>query len=328
MPPMAAPKDISKPLAVLVAGPTCSGKSALALDLAEALRGTIVNADSMQVYRELRILTARPTEAEERAVPHALYGVRPAALAGDAAWWRGKALAAMADAVNAGRLPIVCGGTGLYFAALTEGLAHIPYPGDAARQQARSLLRDAGAEALHEKLRRADPETAGRLHPSDGQRIARAWEVYAGTGKGLAAWQSGEHQPPAPYRFVAALLDPPRDALRKAIAARFDAMLEAGAMAEVRALLAQKLPPSLPAMRAHGVPELSAFDRGEMTLAEARTCTCLVTGQYTKRQATWFRHRHIAAPEATHRLSARYRQFSQDSESFLSLILSFIRAAG
>jgi tRNA dimethylallyltransferase len=317
-----------KPLALLVAGPTCSGKSALALALAQALRGTIINADSMQVYRELRILTARPTEAEEQAVPHALYGVRPAALAGDAAWWRSEALAAMAAARNAGRLPILCGGTGLYFAALTEGLAHIPDPGDAARQEARTLLRDAGAEALHEKLRRADPATAARLHKSDGQRIARAWEVYAGTGKGLAAWQAGDRQPPAPYRCLAIMLDPPRAALREAIATRFEAMLEAGAMAEVRALLAQNLPPSLPAMRAHGVPELAAVCRGDMTLAAARTRTRLITGQYTKRQATWFRHRHIAAPEATHRLSARFQENTQDSTRFLEQIFSFIRSAG
>jgi tRNA dimethylallyltransferase len=315
-------------LALLVAGPTCSGKSALALALAEALGGTIINADSMQVYRELRILTARPTAAEEQAVPHALYGVRPAALAGDAAWWRAEALAAMAAAVSAGHRPIICGGTGLYFSALTEGLANIPDPGDAARQEARTLLSSGGAEALHEKLRRADPDTAARLHPSDGQRIARAWEVYAGTGKGLAAWQSGEHQPPAPYRFVAIMLDPPRATLRGAIATRFDAMLKTGAMAEVRTLLLQNLPPTLPAMRAHGVPELAAVCRGEITLQEARVRTCLVTGQYTKRQATWFRHKHIAAPEATHRLSARFQEKTQDSESFLSQILSFIRDAG
>ena len=318
--------DSSNPLALLVAGPTCSGKSALALDLAERLGGTVINADSMQVYRELRILTARPSEEEAARVPHALYGIRPASLPGDAAWWRTEALAAMRAAQDRGRVPILCGGTGLYFAALTEGLADIPAPGEAARQQARTLLLEEGPHALHARLSRLDPETAARLRPTDGQRIARAWEVYAGTGKGLAAWHAGGHQPPAPYRFAAILLDPPRDALRAAIAERFDIMLHAGAIAEVKALLAQNLPTTLPAMRAHGVPELSALLRGEATLAEARARACLVTGQYTKRQATWFRHRHIAAQEATHRLNARYAPLAQYSESFMARILPEIMA--
>jgi tRNA dimethylallyltransferase len=313
---MTAQEDTRKP-ALLVAGPTCSGKSALAIALARALGGTVINADSMQVYRELRILTARPTEAEERDIPHALYGVRPAAEPGDAAWWRSQALDAMAKAT----LPILCGGTGLYFAALVDGLANIPDPGEPARTQARALLLSEGAAALHARLTEADPLTAARLRPTDGQRIARAWEVFVGTGKGLAAWHEGTHQKAAPYRFTAILLDPPRATLRAAIAARFDAMLKAGALDEVRALLAQNLPSTLPAMRAHGVPELSAFCRGEITLAEARTRTCLVTGQYTKRQATWFRHRHIAAPEATHRLNARYDDSTQESQRFLAEIL-------
>jgi tRNA dimethylallyltransferase len=221
----------------------------------------------------------------------------------------------------AASLPILCGGTGLYFSALVDGLAEIPDPGEAARSQARALLLSEGAEALHARLSEADPLTAARLRPLDGQRIARAWEVYVGTGKGLAAWQAGAHQQAAPYRFTAILLDPPRATLRAAIAARFEAMLAAGALEEVRALLAQNLPTTLPAMRAHGVPELAAYFRGEITLAEARTRICLVTGQYTKRQATWFRHRHIAAPGATHRLNARYDDFTQESQRFLQEIL-------
>ena len=314
----------TQPLAVLVAGPTCSGKSALAMALAEALGGTIINADSMQIYRELRILTARPTEAEERQVPHALYGIRAAADPGDAAWWRAEALVAMRAATLAGRIPILCGGTGLYFTALTQGLAEVPDPGQAARDQARALLRDEGPEALHARLTEADPETAARLNPSDGQRLARAWEVYAGTGRGLASWHAGAHQQPAPYRFYAMLLDPPRATLRAAIATRFDAMLDAGAIEEVQALLSQDLPATLPAMRAHGVPELSAVIRRDITLTEARARTCLATGQYTKRQATWFRHRHISAPDATHRLNARFDRGEQESESFLAENLSLI----
>ncbi len=281
------------PHALIVAGPTASGKSALALGLAQRLGGTVINADSMQVYRELRIVTARPTPAEEAMAPHALYGVRPAAEPGSAAWWRGEALAAMAAAREAGRLPILCGGTGLYFAALTHGIADIPEPDEAARGEARWLLAEHGPNGLHAALAKVDQATAARLRPSDSQRVARAWEVWRSTGRGLAAWQADPVAPPA-WRFSAILLDPPRPDLRAAIAGRFQAMLAAGALDEVRALLAQRLDPSLPAMRAHGVPELSAHLRGELSLAEAARRTELVTGQYTKRQATWFRHRSMA----------------------------------
>ena len=212
------------PRAVIVAGPTASGKSALALAIAERLGGTIINTDSMQVYRELRVLTARPTVADEAVVPHRLYGVRAAAEAGSVAWWREQALAAMDEARAAGRLPILTGGSGLYFAALTDGLAEIPDPGSQARAEARRLLAEQGPAALHASLAHVDPATAARLKPEDSQRIARAWEVWRGTGRGLAAWQS-VRQPAAPWRFRAVLLDPPREALRAAIGTRFEAML-------------------------------------------------------------------------------------------------------
>jgi DNA polymerase III delta prime subunit len=176
--------------AVVVAGPTCSGKSALALALAETLGGVIINADAMQVYRELRVLTARPSAADEALVPHALYGVRPAAENSTAAWWRDAAIAAMQDATRRGLLPILCGGTGLYLASLTQRLAAIPDPGEAARAQARALMETLGPQGLHARLTVVDPLTAARLHPSDSQRLARAWEVFAGTGKGLASWQA------------------------------------------------------------------------------------------------------------------------------------------
>lgn len=288
-----------------IAGPTCSGKSALALALAERLGGTIVNADSMQVYRELRIVTARPTPEDEAAIPHRLYGIRPAAESGSVAWWCEQATAAIAEAHEAGRLPILCGGTGLYFAALKQGLANIPDPGEAARLEARTLLADGGPEALHRRLAEHDPRTASSLRPTDSQRIARAWEVLSGTGRGLSAWQTDQAPPPEhDWHWQAIVLDPPRATLRHAIATRFAAMIEAGAVAEIRDLLAQNLSPALPAMRAHGVPELSAMLRGEITLAEAQRLACIATGQYTKRQATWFRHRHIAAESQTHRLNA------------------------
>lgn len=315
------------PFVLIVSGPTASGKSALAMALAERMNGVIINADSMQVYRELRVLTARPTVAEEARVPHRLYGVRPASEAGSVAWWREQALATIAVEREAGRLPILTGGTGMYFSALTQGLAEIPTPTPEAREEARRLLAEIGSAELHAGLTKVDPATAHRLHPSDGQRIARAWEVWRSTGQGLAAWQNRK-LPAAPYRFGAILLDPPREALRAAIATRFDAMLEDGAVEEVRALLEQNLDPALPAMRAHGVPELSAFLRGTMTLAQARERTELITGQYTKRQATWFRHHVLADPPCVRTISSRWPDFTQDSESILANFVSFVHNAG
>jgi len=313
--------------ALIVAGPTCSGKSALASELARRLGGSVINADSMQVYRELRILTARPGPEEERAVPHALYGVRPAAEPGNAAWWRAAALTTMEDARAAGRVPILCGGTGLYLSALTQGIADIPDPGAEARAEARGMLVEWGPAALHDRLRQADPATAATLRPSDGQRLARAWEVWRGTGRGLAAWYA-ETPATTPWRFRMVLLDPPRDALRDAAAGRFAAMLEAGALQEVTALLALGLDPAVPALRAHGVPELLAHLRGELTLDEARRRAVLATGQYAKRQATWFRHRAIVDPCATHTIHARFADRAQYSESDWCALLHFIKAVG
>jgi tRNA dimethylallyltransferase len=315
------------PHALIVAGPTASGKSALALMIAERLAGTIINTDSMQVYRELRVLTARPTVQEEARVPHRLYGVRPAADAGSVAWWRDAALAAMNQAHAAGRLPILTGGSGMYFAALTDGLADIPDPGPDARAEARRLLAEQGPAALHASLTHVDPATAARLKPEDSQRIARAWEVWRGTGLGLAAWQN-RRGPPAPWRFSAVRLDPPRDALRAAIATRFEAMLRDGALDEVRALLALGLDPDLPAMRAHGVPELSAHLAGTLSLQEAGRRTELVTGQYTKRQATWFRHHALAPQTRVFTINARFSSHTQFSERERDNLFMFIQNEG
>ena len=312
------------PLALIVAGPTASGKSALAIQLAKHLGGVVINADSMQVYRELRVLTARPSETEEASVPHALYGVRPAAEAGSVAWWREAALAAMQTARDAGRLPILCGGTGMYFLSLTQGLSAIPPPSEAAREEARARLAEFGPAALHAELMACDPRTAARLRPTDGQRLARAWEVWRSTGRGLADWQA-EAGEKAPWRFAAIRLDPPREALRAAIATRFAAMLEAGALEEVRALLALELDPALPAMRAHGVPDLSAYLRGEIGLDEATRRSEIVTGQYTKRQATWFRHHELAHNPAMHTIYARFSDVAQFSESHMVDFVNFIR---
>ncbi len=310
------------PAALLVAGPTASGKSALALALASRLGGCVVNADSMQVYAGLRVLTARPTAAEEAAVPHALYGVRPPGEAASVAWWREAALAEMARVRAAGLLPILCGGTGLYFHALTRGLSAMPEVPPEARQEARALLAAEGPAALHARL---DPETAAGLRPSDSQRLARAWEVWLATGRGLAQWQrEAPGTGPAPWRFRALLLEPARDALRASIGARFAGMLAGGALEEVRALAAQGLDPALPAMRAHGVPELLAFLRGEMSLPAAERQAVLHTGQYTKRQATWFRHHALADAPDTHSIHARFSGFEQLSESDRAEIFAFV----
>ena len=307
-----------------MAGPTASGKSALAIAIAERLGGVIINADSMQVYRELRIITARPTVAEEACTPHRLYGTRAASVAGSVAWWRERALAEMAAARDAGLLPIVCGGTGLYFAALLNGLADIPDPGAPARAEARALLAAYGPAALHARLLDMDPATARRLKPTDSQRLARAWEVWLGTGRGLAAWHA-RPLPPATWRLRAILLDPPRADLRAAIATRFNAMLVAGALEEARALLALGLDPALPAMRAHGMPELAAHLRGEITLDEAAHRARLVTGQYTKRQATWFRHHELSNIDPVHTIHARFVDMAQFPERKLAEILNFIQ---
>jgi tRNA dimethylallyltransferase len=312
------------PPAILVAGPTASGKSALALALAERVGGVVINADSMQVYRELRVITARPTQADLARVPHALYGVRPAAEAGTVAWWRGVALAEMEAARAAGRVPILCGGTGLYFASLTQGLADIPPVPDAARDEARRLLAEDGPAALHARLAAIDPETAAGLRASDSQRLARAYEVVTGTGRGLRAWQRDGNSPPAPWRFAAVVLDPPRERLREAIAARWAEMLREGAIEEVRSLGAQGLDPALPAMRAHGVPELLAHLAGRMTLEAASARAILNTGQYTKRQATWFRHHDLAMPAFRKKINARWGDSEQYSESLLEYFAAFV----
>ncbi len=313
--------------AIIVAGPTASGKSALALALAQRLGGVVINADLMQVYRELRVLTARPTQAEEALVPHALYGIRAASEPGHVAWWRESALAEMDAAQANGLVPILCGGTGLYLDALVHGIAGIPAVAPAVRSEASELLQRLGAHGLHQRLVEADPETAARLRPSDAQRLARAWEVWRGTGRGLAGWLAMQPRGVEAGGFALVLLDPPRAELRAAIAARFAAMLDAGAVEEVRELLRLHLDPALPAMRAHGVPELAAHLKGEIGLAEAARRAVLATGRYVKRQATWFRHHKLASESGTHTIHARIAPSEQLSERNLAEIIDFIRHA-
>ncbi|MGH7117549.1 MAG: tRNA (adenosine(37)-N6)-dimethylallyltransferase MiaA [Acetobacteraceae bacterium] len=314
--------------AVIVAGPTASGKSALAARLAEHLRATVINADAMQLYRELRILTARPTVIEEQLVPHRLYGVRAAAEAADAAWWRHAALGAMAEAASAGRVPILCGGSGFYLEALVHGLAALPQATDAARAEARGLLATLGPAALHQLLAAVDPASAGKLRPSDSQRLARAWEVWRASGRGLAAWQAEGRAKAPGWQFTAILLDPPRPALREAIERRFAHMLAAGALEEVRKLLALRLDPALPALRAHGVPELAAHLAGRSSIEEAAQHAVSAIGQYTKRQATWFRHHALAEPTRTHTIHARMTGETQFEKINIAQLAIFVRGSG
>ena len=277
--------------AVLIAGPTASGKSALALKLADKLGGVIVNADSMQVYRDLRIITARPNAQEEARLPHRLYGHVDAAENYSVGRWCIDVRAALAEAERAGRLPIVVGGTGLYFKALTQGLAAGPPVPAEIRAAVRARLEAEGATTLHAELARRDPAMAARLKPGDRTRIARALEVLEATGRSLAEWH-GEGMPAIlnPEHAAKIFLEPDRAELHRRIDARFDAMLAAGALAEVRALAARGLDPLLPAMKAHGVPWLRRHLRGEITLEAAAAGAKQDTRRYTKRQLTWFRH--------------------------------------
>ncbi|HTT78931.1 MAG TPA: tRNA (adenosine(37)-N6)-dimethylallyltransferase MiaA [Stellaceae bacterium] len=278
---------------ILIAGPTASGKSALALELAAALGGTVINADALQVYRDLRILSARPDASVEARSPHRLYGWLDAAERGSVGEWRALALAEIAAAQAAGRLPIVVGGSGLYLRALQHGLAAIPPIPAAIRAEAAALHRALGGDAFRARLAALDPAAASRLPAGDRQRLTRAFEVARATGRPLDAWQIGEDAPPR-YRFCALLLMPPRAALYAAGDTRFAQMIRAGGLAEAAALLARGLDPELPAMKAVGLPELFAHLRGEIALDDAIAEGQRATRRYAKRQMTWFRHQMTA----------------------------------
>jgi len=276
--------------AILIAGPTASGKSGAGLELAASFGGTIINADSMQVYRELRLLTARPSEADEARVPHRLYGTMSAAQAYSVGRWLGDVAGAMAEAHKEGRLPILVGGTGLYFKALTEGLAPVPDIPAEIRAHWRERSEQLGRNTLHAELAARDPAMAARLGPADPQRIVRALEVIDATGMSLAEWQGGDAAPLlAPGDALRLVIAPEREPLYAAIDARFDRMIEQGALDEVRALLALKLDPGLPAMRAHGVCELAAYLSGAVTREEAVAKAKTESRRYAKRQMTWLR---------------------------------------
>jgi tRNA dimethylallyltransferase len=276
---------------ILLAGPTASGKSALALALAEKLGGTIINADSMQVYRDLRLITARPSVEEERRMPHALYGHVDAAENYSVGGWRREAAAELAAAEHKSRAAIVVGGTGLYFSALTRGLTAVPPIPKQIRDDVRARLNNDGAAALRDELERLDPRAAARLNRGDRARISRALEVMLATGRSILDWhEDAQLENAEPFPAVRVFLGLERDKLARRIDARFDAMIDAGAVEEVRALMARNLDPSLPAMKAHGVPWLIRQLKGEITLQQAVEGAKRDTRQYTKRQATWFRN--------------------------------------
>jgi tRNA dimethylallyltransferase len=275
---------------ILLAGPTTSGKSALALKLARSHGGVIINADSMQVYRDLRIITARPTPAEEEAVPHRLYGHVDAAENYSVGRWCVDAAAALDEAARMGRRPILVGGTGLYFKALTQGLAAVPPVPAEVRAVVRARLKQ-GVAPLYEELRQRDPAGAERLMPGDRSRITRALEVVLATGRSLSDWHRDGMKPAVDAgRAIKIFLKVEREELYRRIDVRFDAMLAAGALDEVEALAARGLDATLPAMKAHGVPWLIRYLNGEITLEEAAEGGKRDTRRYTKRQGTWFRH--------------------------------------
>lgn len=286
------PRDAESP--ILIAGPTASGKSALALQLARRHGGVVINADSMQVYGELRILTARPSAAEEAAAPHRLYGHVSAAEAYSVARWLEDVAAILGEAERSGARPIVVGGTGLYFKALTEGLSPVPAIPPELRQRWREAAAAARPGDLHRMLAERDPVMAARLAPGDTQRLTRALEVIDGTGRSLAEWQALPGRPlvdpMGAERIVVGLA---RSDLQERCDRRFDGMMAAGALDEVRALLGLALPTGAPARRALGIAALAAHLSGHLSLDEAIARAKVETHQYVKRQQTWLR-KHMA----------------------------------
>lgn len=293
---------------LVVAGPTASGKSALALALAQAFGGTVINADSMQVYAGLETLTSQPGPEARTSVPHRLYGILDAADPCSAARWRDRAATEIAMTEEAGRLPIVVGGTGLYLKALMRGIVPMPPISPDSRLAARKLHGELGGEAFRAELARHDPESAALLHAGDRQRLIRAYEVVTATGTPLPEWQrrtvdGDARRQSVGMRTLTIVLAPPRAELRDGIVKRLEAMVGARALDEVRALTARRLSPEFPAMKALGVREFARHLSGELVLEQAIRAAAVATGQYAKRQATWFRHQMIADYELNEKFS-------------------------
>ncbi len=280
---------------IVIAGPTASGKSGLALTLAEETNGIVINADSMQVYKDIPILAATPTTADISRAPHKLYGIYDAVYRGNVVEWLNLCQTEINLAKENNKTPIIVGGTGMYIEALTKGVTPIPETPEDIRQQVTTILATEGLSNLHKKLAEIDPETAARLSENDTTRIRRAWEIWLHTGKNLSYW----HSVPliskfAPKDFVTIYINPPREALDMRGRIRFDIMMKNGALDEAQTLIKRNLPDSLPAMKALGVQELKAYFNGECLLNEAIENAKLHTRQYAKRQTTWFNNRFDA----------------------------------
>jgi tRNA dimethylallyltransferase len=276
--------------AVLIAGPTASGKSKAALELAARIGGVIVNADSMQVYREARILSARPTDADMTRVPHLLYGHVSVREPYSVGLYRSDATKALMEARALGRIPIFIGGTGMYFDVLTRGIAEVPPIATTVRKRARQHLNEIGVAALHAELASRDPETASQLRPSDPQRVLRAFEVFEATGRPLAQWQKEMGKPVLDeLRLAKFVLDIARPELRARIEQRFRLMMAEGAREEAAAL--EDIDPSLPAAKILGLREIQALRRGALSEADAIAGAVTATRQFAKRQMTWFRNK-------------------------------------
>jgi tRNA dimethylallyltransferase len=275
---------------LLIAGPTAGGKSALALRLAERLGGEIVNADALQLYTDLSVLSARPTTDEMAQAPHHLFGVADGADGWSVGRWLDAALPVLADIAARGHRAIVVGGTGLYFRALTRGLADIPAVPAAVRRAAAETYERLGEDAFRQALAERDPAAAARIAPGDRQRLLRAWEVAEATGRALTDWHGGTEAPLRADQWRAVVLEPDRQALYARCDTRLHAMVEHGALEEMQALMARGLGPLAPVMKAVGVRELAAHLAGELTLAEAVALAQQETRRYAKRQLTWFRN--------------------------------------
>jgi tRNA dimethylallyltransferase len=305
---------------IVIGGPTASGKSAIALELARELNGAVINADSMQVYAELPILTAQPDAADRAAVPHRLYGVLSAAEVCSAGRWAEMAWAAVDEAMRAGLQPIVVGGTGLYIQALMRGLSPVPEIPTEIRREARQLLGQLGPEAFHARLAGRDPAGAARLRPTDPQRLARAWEVLEATGRSLADWQAEGSPVRQDVEFLPFVLNPDREALYEAIDRRFAQMVQGGALDEAEALSRMELPAQAPALKALGVQELLSHLAGETDLPAAIAAGQQSSRRYAKRQLTWFRNQlkiaNFLSPE---------RNYQTSMERILPEIFSVIR---
>tara|TARA_Y100001960_G_C14717295_1_gene850350 strand:- start:324 stop:1325 length:1002 start_codon:yes stop_codon:yes gene_type:complete len=280
---------------IVICGPTASGKSALALAVADFFNGEIINGDSMQIYRELKVLTARSRDEETKTVTHHLYGELSIKEKCSAGAWLNLAVDAITDVRARGKLPIVCGGTGLYLKILMEGIAEVPDVPESLTEDLHQLYEREGGVAFHKRLSIVDPESASKLTISDRQRLIRAYSVVEATGRKLGYWQT--KQPagsPVEGQFVKIVLTPPRDELYQRINHRLDAMVSDGAVEEVADVLEKNLNPQLPAMKALGVPEFSRYLRGQIGLNEAIENVKSATRHFAKRQFTWFRN-HMTA---------------------------------